>query len=986
MSVTRKRKLNDEEESFNKKAKLDDTTNQKIVDIMKLYIKKIDNWKKIDKNVRWRLFEYYCCMKMNLVPWHMISPSVKDNLGIPLKDYGIDGISLDFKTALQVKYRHDSSITYRELSTFFTTATCLTKSEKLILMKNKRAGVATLINKLPCEVISIDEKEFINDLQNYSAKQIEHDKIEAIKDIAESKIESSQNVINPIENTKIEAIKDIAESKIESSVSICTAQNVIPIIENVNADKEQATNSSEIKLFTNMETKSSLLLRDYQIKALETCLNLKSKKKNIRIQMPCGSGKTLVALEYIKRFPNENIVIFVPSLSLVEQWSAIIPNMIKIGSAFKYDMAKQKNVKNTYICVYNSSKVLNFVEEFHTVIIDEGHHLDFEDFERKDSFRANIINLNTKNRIFLSATLDDAKEIDFKYELEEAIDKKYLCDYDITIPIVKNKDTVTNLIHMLNDRLDFRYILAYCNTRESGQKFAQKLNKHGISAQYFDGETSLTKRREIITKFENEEYRVLVTVYVLSEGIDIPIATTCFFVEPRSSKINIVQCIGRVLRLHTNKTFAHVILPCSREEETLRSYLRTIVNSDNRVKSSVENRRIGRINFEKIIYDFNISSDSDDDSDSDDEKDDEENEDISSYYLALYNRLGSWIANSDPWEIKLKLLKDYITVHHIIPAVNTKYKEVRLGSWACTNRNFYRNGKLSQDKIDKLNGIPEWKWEYDNDFWTIRYNVIKEYVDLNKKLPSPGTIFNGFNISYMIKAIRQLYHKKLFSKEQIALLNALPYWKWDVRGEKWNDKFEELKTFYAKYNRFPKLGDINNKNLHTWILGMKDKKNSKKLSKERNDKMKVFPEWNKSWLDCEWDRKYLLLQEFYKEYNRNIQTRENYKEEKLGKWAQTQRSDAILNKLSDERKKLLESNKFWKWSGCEKYDIEWQEKYNLLVKFMDENHRLIKRAETYQNVKLGIWLSLQRTNYFKKTLTPDRLALLEKLKYNPFVK
>ena len=45
---------------------------------------------------------------------------------------------------------------------------------------------------------------------------------------------------------------------------------------------------------------------------------------------------------------------------------------------------------------------------------------------------------------------------------------------------------------------------------------------------------------------------MLVTVDVLSEGVDLPVADTCLFVAPRR-RIRLRQCVGRVLRNHPEK-------------------------------------------------------------------------------------------------------------------------------------------------------------------------------------------------------------------------------------------------------------------------------------------------------------------------------------------------------------------------------------------------------------------------------------------------
>lgn len=125
-----KRKLNQEnDEPPCKKHKQDETLHDSLIRQTKILIGEImaevQDWKTIDNNSLWHLFEYEACIQQNVIPWHLVPPHYKTEIGIPIKDYGIDGISLDFVKAVQAKYRKKSSISYRELSTFVTTATFL---------------------------------------------------------------------------------------------------------------------------------------------------------------------------------------------------------------------------------------------------------------------------------------------------------------------------------------------------------------------------------------------------------------------------------------------------------------------------------------------------------------------------------------------------------------------------------------------------------------------------------------------------------------------------------------------------------------------------------------------------------------------------------------------------------------------------------------------------------------------------------------------
>lgn len=55
--------------------------------------------------------------------------------------------------------------------------------------------------------------------------------------------------------------------------------------------------------------------------------------------------------------------------------------------------------------------------------------------------------------------------------------------------------------------------------------------------------------------------RVLSNAKCLSEGVDVPALDGCVFLEPRTSQIDVVQAVGRIMRKHKNKDCGWVILP-----------------------------------------------------------------------------------------------------------------------------------------------------------------------------------------------------------------------------------------------------------------------------------------------------------------------------------------------------------------------------------------------------------------------------------------
>lgn len=81
---------------------------------------------------------------------------------------------------------------------------------------------------------------------------------------------------------------------------------------------------------------------------------------------------------------------------------------------------------------------------------------------------------------------------------------------------------------------------------------------------YVLGDQNSAQRAERISAFEQAQAGVLSNVQVLSEGVDIPLIDSVYFVDPKTSLIDLVQAIGRALRKpydSTTEKVAHIIVP-----------------------------------------------------------------------------------------------------------------------------------------------------------------------------------------------------------------------------------------------------------------------------------------------------------------------------------------------------------------------------------------------------------------------------------------
>ena len=238
-----------------------------------------------------------------------------------------------------------------------------------------------------------------------------------------------------------------------------------------------------------------------------------------------------------------------PLRALLDQFAVDFPRFCKVATGHN---EKIDFDATGFIAVSKSAYLLQKLR-FDAVFVDEAHHpLPPKLPKRRELFQ-------------FSATLEEEKGIDFQYTMGKAIEDGVLCDYDITVPAVTAHHAYVCLADLLLKQAGrFRRVLAYCNTVAEAKRFQMVLKELGLAAWHINAKTGWKQRKRVVDEFTGslqKPVHVLVTVEVLGEGINIPNADTCMFVEPRNSYRSIIQAIGRVLRHHPAKPLGHIILP-----------------------------------------------------------------------------------------------------------------------------------------------------------------------------------------------------------------------------------------------------------------------------------------------------------------------------------------------------------------------------------------------------------------------------------------
>ena len=651
-------------------------------------------------------------------------------------------------------------------------------------------------------------------------------------------------------------------------------------------------------------------IRDYQ----QECIDLITQHmKNLIISLPTGTGKNVIIIHSIK--DTLKYLIMVPRLVLMRQlqreilkykpeWERII-QCIGYGHKREYDYSK-----SITICVYNSIDIVEpYTPEFEKVFIDEAHHvykpsiykhLDNVDDEEMNAgkYMHKIQNLSKlNNNVLLSATID--KMDDYEYynkDIRTMIDLGYLCDYMIHVPVFDNDPSDKAICkHLINN---YRNVIIYCATQKEGKEFNAELNKLLLGcSKYIDCNTPKSEYDNILEDYKIGAYPFLVNVRILQDGFDAPITKGVCFVHMPTRDTTLIQILGRALRLHPDKDFAHVILPSTTDEDgkSINHFIKVMANNDVRIKETVQNNKLG--GYVSI------------------EADKSENAELK--YELIYDSYCKMFAGPVyDYDIELEgdKLKVWMDINKRMPSVITGDEyEKYLGQFSSYIRRMYRRKKLSDEYIKKIETIEYWYWKHTSitdkvekyTLWIINYN--------NCKIPfSTSPDKTGKKIGSWAGVMRCAKRNGELDDDTIKLLENIPGWFWDREG--FYEIYEKYK--YCLDNNFEPTVERMGLMIEKWISKARGHKKNNELTEDQIKKLEDLPGWK-------WDG-HPAFDEMYEKHKSWIINHNKGKRipqgtatdemaKKVGNWAHRLRKYKKKGKLTTEEIEKLETIPGWYW-------------------------------------------------------------------------
>jgi superfamily II DNA or RNA helicase len=568
------------------------------------------------------------------------------------------------------------------------------------------------------------------------------------------------------------------------------------------------------------------------------------------------------------------------------------------------------------------------------------------------------------------------------------IDKQMVSDFALNhgITLVKDDEIsarwVAHLVALKQavEKVDASKIITFHSRVKTAQNFASSLPQ-GIGyhlpdyqVRHVNGAQRSLERVELIRAFTTQPKSILTNARCLTEGVNIPAVDMVAFIDPRQSRVDIAQAVGRAMRRprgSTTKTLGYVVVP---------------LFAGNGTNDSIE-QAVHSEKFDAVADVLNALQEHDEDlidiiremreqqgmgAEFDPKRLHEKVEVIGpsvelarltrSIDIEIVDRIGvGW----DEWYGLLKRYKEregHCRVH---------YQHIeggcRLGLWV----NNQRAGEVSmtderRQRLDDLGFV----WNVFADDWEQGFAALKIFHAREGHCRVPNNQIEG---DYRLGnwGATQRMTRETMIEERWRRLDALGF-VWDPHADAWERGFAALEFFHGRegHCRVTDLHIEGDYRLGQWVRSQREKQVS--MTAERRQRLDDLGfVWTP--LANDWEQGFAALKEFYdREGHCRVPQKHTESGYRLGVFVSIQRLKK--DSMPEGRRQRLDAlGLVW-----DPLANDWERGFAALKVFRDrEGHCRVPNKQTEGDYQLGGWSGKQRTG--KDSMPEERRQRLDAL-------
>ncbi|MEI8362364.1 MAG: Helicase associated domain protein [Betaproteobacteria bacterium] len=484
-----------------------------------------------------------------------------------------------------------------------------------------------------------------------------------------------------------------------------------------------------------------------------------------------------------------------------------------------------------------------------------------------------------------------------------------------------------------------------------------------------------------------DERGVLSNARCLSEGVDVPSLDGVAFIDPRSSQVDIIQAVGRAIRLSPDKKIGTIVLPVfiAAGEDAASSIeashfkpiwdvLNALKAHDDVLAYELDQARtrlgkrlgssIGTDELGKISIDLPATVDH-------------------SFGSALRTHLVEQVTESwNSWFGKLQAYKEQFGHCNVVQS-DDEYSS--LSSWVTAQRTRKVKGTLTESQIARLDEIGL-IWNLHDAAWEARFEELLKYKQQCGHCNVIKDEDGLQDLAQWVSAMRTQMLKKSLSEERIERLNAIGF-VWDYQqlktDETWLQWYRELEKYTHEHGNPHVTRAHSNTKLASWVWIQRLRKDKSYASAKplNEEQITLLEKLGFYWDPHEerWQEKFNELLAFREQYGSCEVEKQAETHKKLLQWVDVQRSQRSQDKLTEKRISLLESIEFG-WQSVN--DTKWQSRYLELKNYYIQHGDADVPDQSKDYSKLAKWVGSMRTRKKSSKLDDERIRLLDELEFS----
>jgi len=332
-----------------------------------------------------------------------------------------------------------------------------------------------------------------------------------------------------------------------------------------------------------------------------------------------------------------------------------------------------------------------------------------------------------------------------------------------------------------------------------------------------------------------------------------------------------------------------------------------------------------------------------------------------------------WYPIEAAWEQKFQELASYKERFGNCD-VPMRWKEnPALGNWCVAQRKLRNNGKLSPERVARLEEIG-FVWDPLESAWKEMFHSLLYYKERFGDCNVPQGWSENPPLGQWCRTQRRYFKNGELSPERVAKLEGIGF-VWNTYDNEWEEMFVQLVAYKERFGDIgvpkewsedPKLG--------RWISTQRRVFKNGKLSPDRIAQLeKIGIVWDMA--ETIWEKRFKELVDYIERFgNCNVPNRW-HENAKLGVWCSSQREAFKNGKLPAERIERLDELGFV-WN---KIDSVWDQRLQELVAYKNRYGNCRIPVGWCENPALAVWCSHQRQANKKGKLTPEPKTRLEEL-------